>query len=260
MISFSPIVNAELIKTRRSGFLPATFIAFGLAPVMGGMFMLLMRRTEGLPKDGGLAAKAQAMHFSADWSSYLGLLSQAVGVGGVLIFGFVASWLFGREYTDGTAKDLLAMPTSRRSILNAKFVVYISWCLALAVANLLVALGIGSVLHIAPLLAGELVPLLVRYFGTTMLTICAGMPVAFFALKGRGYLSPLGFVALALVFAQIVAAAGFGAWFPWAVPGIFSGAGGSISLSPVSFLSVLLCGVVGYFATIEYWRRADHAK
>ena len=52
------------------------------------------------------------MNFSADWNSYFGILTQSIGVGGVLIFGFVASWIFGREYSDGTAKDLLALPTS----------------------------------------------------------------------------------------------------------------------------------------------------
>ena len=260
MNSLLPIVRAELVKTRRSGFLPSTFIAFALAPAMGGFFMLLMKRPSGLPEEGGFAAKARAMNFSADWASYLGLLSQAIGVGGVLVFGFVASWLFGREYSDGTAKDLLAMPTSRRSILNAKFVVYAIWCLALSVSNLLVALVFGSALGIAPLAPGELSPLLIRYAATVLLTMCAGMPVAYFALKGRGYLGALGFVALALVFAQVVAAAGYGAYFPWAVPGIFSGAGGSLHLSTSSFIVVALTGLAGYALAIRYWQHADHAK
>ena len=260
MKSIVPIIKAELTKTRRSGFLPSTFIAFALAPAMGGFFMLLMKRPSGLPEDGGFAAKARAMNFSADWASYLGLLSQAIGVGGVLVFGFVASWLFGREYSDGTAKDLLAMPTSRRSILNAKFVVYAMWCSALVVSNLLVALIIGSALSIAPLAHGELADLLSRYAATALLTMCAGMPVAYFALKGRGYLGALGFVALALVFAQVVAAAGYGAYFPWAVPGIFSGASGSSRLGLSSIIVVVFTGLSGYALTIRYWQVADHAK
>ncbi|MBK7811136.1 MAG: ABC transporter permease [Saprospiraceae bacterium] len=60
------------------------------------------------------------MNMEASWKSYIDLLTQAVGVGGVLAFGFVASWLFGREYPDGTAKDLLSLPTSRTKILECK--------------------------------------------------------------------------------------------------------------------------------------------
>ncbi|MEV0143917.1 MULTISPECIES: ABC transporter permease [unclassified Nonomuraea] len=35
----------------------------------------------------------------------------------------IAIWLFGREFSDHTAKDLLALPTSRTAIVAAKFVV-----------------------------------------------------------------------------------------------------------------------------------------
>lgn len=69
--------------------------------------MLMMRDPDAMAKAGSLHAKMQMMGFSANWDAYLEILKQAMGVGGILIFGFVASWIFGREYSDGTAKDLL---------------------------------------------------------------------------------------------------------------------------------------------------------
>jgi ABC-2 type transport system permease protein len=64
---------------------------------------------------------------------------------------------------------------------------------------------------------------------------------------GKGYLSPLGFVALILVFAQLVAAAGYGSYFPWSVPAIFSGAAGDyrLELNIFSFAAVIITGVAG---------------
>jgi ABC-type transport system involved in multi-copper enzyme maturation permease subunit len=238
-----------------------TWIAFSLAPLMGGVFMLIMRNPAALVKAGGLQAKAQVMHFAANWEAYLGMLSQAVGVGGILVFGFVASWLFGREYSDGTAKDLLALPTSRPTIINAKFILYLGWCFMLSVSNLLVGFLIGTLLQLpSPGLALVAIQL-TRYFMTTLLTVLLGSPLAFFALWGKGYLAPLGFVALTLVLAQIIAASGYGYYFPWSIPGLFSGAGGAyqLQLTFSSYLILLLTAIMGYLATAAFWIRADHS-
>ena len=52
------------------------------------------------------------------------------------------------------------------------------------------------------------------YLVTTFLTVLIGLPVAFFAQTGGGYLALLGFVAFTLVFCTDIAATGFGAYFP----------------------------------------------
>jgi hypothetical protein len=54
-------------------------------------------------------------------------------------------------------------------------------------------------------------------------------PTAFLASAARGYLAPLGFAILTIFLAQITAATGWGAWFPWSVPALFSGLAGAAS-------------------------------
>lgn len=254
--------QAELLKLRHSKILWATFVAFGLAPVMGAVFILIVQDSEAMANAGGLAVKAKAMNFDASWKSYFDILTQAVGVGGILIFGFVASWIFGREYSDGTAKDLMALPTSRTQILNAKFTIYKLWCFLLVISNLLVAMVLGTFMHLPAMDLSLLGPLLTDYFITTIMAIAVGFPIAFFALWGRGYLAPLGFVALTLVFAQVIAATGYGTYFPWSIPGLYSGSGGAYKmlLNGYSYVLVLLAAVAGYLFTILYWTRADHSK
>jgi ABC-2 type transport system permease protein len=253
-------ISAEWLKCRHVRITWVTFIAFGLGPIMGGLFLVLLSN----PDLGGrsmLSAKAQAMSFSSSWSSYFGMLAQVVGVGGVLVFGFVASWLFGREYSEGTAKDLLALPVSRQQILNAKFLIYFVWCIALSLSNLVIGLVIGVVLQLPLVEPSYLYERLFVYAVTTLLTVLLGAPVSFFALFGKGYLAPLGFVALALVFAQIIAAAGWGAYFPWSVPGLYSGVSGTgVKLHYSSYVVVGLMFIVGYLACIRYWNKTDHTK
>lgn len=252
-------LHAELIKNKHAYILLTTFIAFALAPVMGGIFMLIIQHPETLAQSGALAVKAKAANFEANWKSYFGVLTQSVGVGGVFVFGFVASWIFGREYSDGTAKDLLSLPTSRTQILNAKFAVYGIWCVALVISNLLIGLIIGFALQLSVTEAIEPIALLTEYFITTWLTILIGIPIAFFAIWGKGYLAPLGFVALTLVFAQIIAATGYGNYFPWSIPGLYSGAGGEYKsqLNFWSYAILAITGIAGYFLTVFYWKYSD---
>lgn len=254
-------IYAELLKNRHTSALWATFIAFSIAPLMGGVFMLIMRNPEALSKAGGLSAKIKMMNMAPDWFSYMGILTQAVGVGGVMIFGFVASWVFGREYSEGTAKDLLALPISRTRILNAKFAIYTLWCFGLVISNLLVGFIVCLSLQLVPTTPEAAFSLLRDYAMTTVLTVPLGTSIAFFALWGKGYLAPLGFVALTLVFAQVIAATGYGTYFPWSIPGLFSGAGGEYKalLTPASYGILFSTSFFGYVATLLYWKHADQS-
>ena len=179
----------------------------------------------------------------------------------MLVFGFVASWIFGREYSDGTIKDLLALPTSRASILNGKFILYIAWCLGLAISNLMIGWFIGLMLGLPSIDQLVLYSQLKKYFVTTALTILLGPPISFFALWGKGFLAPLGFVALTLVLAQIIAAVGIGYYFPWSIPGLYSGMGNEKDqLNLLSFVVLLFSGLVGYVASVSYLRLSDQVK
>ncbi len=55
---------------------------------------------------------------------------------------------------------------------------------------------------------------------------------------------------------------GYGTYFPWAIPGLYSGAGGEYKklLTSLSYAILLLTGLLGYVATVLYWKKADHTK
>ncbi len=256
------ILHAEFIKLKHSKIVWVTFIAFSIAPIMGALLIPVVQDSTSSVNTGALAAKAKAMNLDANWESYLGILTQAVGVGGIMIFGFVISWIFGREYSDGTAKDLLSLPASRTKILNAKFMLFILWCSLLVLSNLLLAFILGKLIQLPPIDINSLTQSLSDYLITTVLTIIVMVPVGFFSLWGKGYLTPLGFVALVLVFAQVIAATGYGTYFPWSVPGLYSGVGGEFKmlLNHFSYGILILTGIFGYIVTIKYWNSTDQTQ
>ena len=251
---------AEALKARRSRMPLVTALGFCLAPLMGGFFMVVLKDPERARRLGLIGTKAQLVTGTADWPTYLGVLAQATAVGGVLLFGLAAIWIFGREYSQRTATDLLALPTSRAAIVAAKFVVVVVWSAGLVVIMFLLGLAVGSLVG----LPGWSVGLAVRGVGivaaTGGLTVLLVTALAFAASAGRGYLPAVGVMFLMVFLAQVVAAAGWGAYFPWSVPALYSGIAGRDvqDLSSISYVLVGLAGVAGVLGTFVWWRVADH--
>lgn len=133
MSHFTQAVWVELLKARRSRVPLLTALGFCLLPLVGGFFMVVLKDPALAQRMGLISAKAQIVAGSADWPTFLDMLAQGVAIGGFMVFGFVASWVFGREFSDGTAKDLLALPAPRSGIIGAKFVVVGIWCAGLVI-------------------------------------------------------------------------------------------------------------------------------
>lgn len=249
----------ELLKARRSKMPLLTALAFALAPFAGGFFMFIMKEPELARNLGVISMKAQIVARSADWPTFLNILAQAIAIGGIILFSLIASWVFGREYADHTISDLLALPTPRSGIVLAKFILVMLWSAALALFIYLVGLGVALLVGLPPVTA-ELF-----WQGTTSIAISACLtillvtPIAFFASAGRGYLPPMGAAILFVVLAQIIAAAGWGEYFPWSIPALFSGLAGEgyADLGSISFLIVLLTSIGGLIATLAWWQMAD---
>lgn len=124
-----------------------TIFALTFIPFVGGFFIFILKNPNLAKELGFISTKAQILG-TADWTSYLSLLSQAISIGGLLVFGFIMSWIFGREYSDRTIKDLLTLPISRSIIVLSKFIVASLWCLMLSIYVLILGLFIGKIIDI----------------------------------------------------------------------------------------------------------------
>lgn len=250
--------SAEYKKLFHSKVPLVSLLALSLVPFIGGFFMLILKDPEMAQRIGLIAAKAHIAG-TADWPSFMGLLAQAIAIGGLMVFGFVASWVFGREYSDRTIKDLLALPVSRGTIVFAKFLVTFLWSIILASFVFILGIAVGKAVDIPGWSVQVLSEGLSVYTTCALLTILLSSPVAFFASVGKGYISPLGFVVFTLVLAQIVAATGYGEFFPWSVPALASGVAGEESeqVGSVSIMIVLMTSLLGVIGTVGWWIFAD---
>lgn len=249
----------EGLKAGRSKMPWLTGLGFSLAPLVGGLFMMALKDPQWARRFGLITTKAQIRGGIADWPAYFGLLAQAVAVGGLIVFGLVAIWVFGREYGDRTVTDLLALPTSRGVIVGAKFIVIASWSAALTALVYALALGIGAAIGLPGWSIGLATDAAGRLAATAALTVALVSPFAWAASAGRGYLPPIGAMFLAIFLSQVIAALGWGAYFPWSVPALSSGVAGPDAqrVEAGSYLLVALTGAAGMAGTLAWWRFAD---
>lgn len=244
----------EMLKAWRSKMPLFTALGFSFLPLGGGFFMLILKDPELALRVGLISAKARLTMGVADWPSYLGFLSLGSAGAGIILFSLIGSWVFGREYADRTVKDLLALPTPRSAIVLAKFILIVGWSGVLIVMSYLVALAVGTAVGLPN------VPLQVFLQGastlaiTAALTLASDAPIIFFASAGRGYLPPVGVAMLAIALAQVVGIIGWGEFFPWSIPLVYSQSG---ELGIASYIIVGLTSLIGIAATFAWWELVD---
>ncbi len=258
-MNLAAAVWSEILKARRSRMPLLTALGFSLVPLMGGFFMILLRDPEFARRVGLLRTKAQLVAGLANWPMYFGLISYATAVAGILLFAIVASWVFGREFSDHTVMDLLALPTPRSTIVFAKFIAVGIWSGALSGIIYVLGLVFGAIIGLpewSTEIAAHGASVLAM---TTFLIVLLMSPVALFASIGRGYLAPMGFSIVVLVLAQFIAAAGWGPYFPWSVPALFSGLDNSQpeSLNAVSYFLLFLVCIGAFVGTFAWWQYSD---
>jgi ABC-2 type transport system permease protein len=262
MSSFSSALWAETLKLRRSKVPLFTAIGFSIAPLVGGLFMIILKDPARAQSMGLISAKAQLTVGTAEWATLFNLLAQATAVGGLIIFSVFTAWVFGREFSDRTAKELLALPTSREMIVSTKFVVVAAWTVILVLLCYFLGLIVGQMVDIPGWSQGLLKSASIDILGAGLFTILLLPFVAFFASAGKGYLPSFGWTILTVALAQIVAITGWGDWFPWSIPALFSGAAGPRAdlLGWYSYLILLAASIVGLVLTYSWWRNADHTR
>jgi ABC-2 type transport system permease protein len=252
-------IVTELLKSRRSRVPWGVAVGFSLAPLVAGLFMVILKDPEAARSLGLLGTKAQLTAGTADWPTFLDVLGQAVTLGGAILFAFLTAWVFGREFADRTVRNLLANPTPRRTIVVAKSIVIGAWALSITAWVLGLGLAIGALIGLPGWSSADAVGTIASMALAAVLTIGLLTWVAFFAGVGRGFIAPLAWAVATIAASQVLAVLGWGAWFPFSVPAILAGAGGAQvePVAPAAVGLVLIVVVGGLAATIAWWERAD---
>jgi ABC-2 type transport system permease protein len=252
------VIRTELRKARRSPMFLITVIGMIIMPLMLGLLMFVKKYPE-IAHNTILLSKASMIPGNADWHTYFGFFSQMLCGAGLFVFGFCASWLFGREYSDRTLKDLLAIPVPRGAMVFGKFIVLFCWCSLLFIIASAVAVLVGKALQLPGWTFNLGYESLLVMFIATIMNIGLNTVTSFMACWTRGYLAPVGFIIVALLLGNFVGMLGFAGFYPWAIPMTYamkSLEGAFIGIP--SIIIVVVTTFAGLVSTLLWWRLADH--
>ena len=194
---------------------------------------------------------------TGDWSALLAIATQVTSAAGVLAFGVGISWLYGREFSEGTIPGLFGLPVGRGAIAAAKLLVYLVWALTVTVLAVVLLFGGGLAAGLGvpdpPTMSG-----LARLLGLGVLTSLIAVPAGWAASVGRGLLPGIAVSVGILVVAQVSVIADVGSWVPFVAPAFW--AMNVDNGSAATLVVVPILPLVFGAATIVRWQRLqlDH--
>jgi len=261
-MTFAQVLATEFLKLRRGKVTWFSLAALSLGPLAIALMMWIVREPGRAAQLGLLGTKANLSGLTATWSAYFSMLTMVVGMGGMLLLAFIVAYIFGREYTEGTAKNLLALPVGRHWFVLAKLVVAAVWWAVLVGAVLVEGFVLGAALALPDFSATAAVAAVRDALLAAAIAYLLVPVVAWIAMLGRGYLPPLGFALAMLLLGNVFSHTGWAAWFPWSIVPQFIGAIGkpATSVAAGSIVVVALTFLAGIAATIAQLRWADNAQ
>jgi len=259
---FAQALATEFVKLRRSKVTWGTLAAFSLAPLGIALMMWIVREPGRAAQLGLLGAKANLAGLEATWPAFFYMLTLIVGMGGMLLLSFIVAYVFGREYADATAQNMLALPVGRHWFALAKLVVAAVWWAVLVLAVLAESFAIGLVMSLPGFSATLALSAVRDSLLAAGIAYLLAPVVAWIAMAGRGYMPPLGFALGMMALGQVFSKTGWAGWFPWSVIPLLIGAVGKpvTTLAPGSLVVVAFTFLAGIAATIAQLRYADNAQ
>lgn len=251
------ILQLELFKIKKSMMIKIVALALMLIPMTAVFFTLLLQHPTMMDTAGLLGDKAKLLGDSTG-ASLIHIQTQMIAVGGIIAYGFVITWVFGREYVDRTITDLFVLPYPRTWVVLAKFLASFITNILLTIFVIVVGLLLGWLIRIEDLSFAVIIEHLPSLIFVSLFINLLSTPIAFFASIGRGYMLSFGVIIFILIFSQILAAIGMGAYFPWSMISLYSGVSGeAIPLNFTSMVILVVTILLGMMSTLIYYVYAD---
>lgn len=259
---FPQVLATEFLKLRRCKVTWASLAALSLGPLGIALFMWIVREPGRAGKLGLVGAKASLTGLEATWPAYAGGTVLIVGAGGMVLLSFVAAYVFGREYAEGTAKNMLALPVARWQFVVAKLVVIFVWWVLLAVAVVAEATVVGLALGLPGFSTGVLVSMFGRAVVAASISYLLTPVVAWATIAGRGYMAPIAFAIVMMGLGNLFGKTGWAPYFPWSVvPTLIGMVGTPAEGVPAASYAVLaLTFAAGAAGAILQLRLADNTQ
>ena len=217
------MLAAEFFKLKRSRMtlwsglivLVAAALSLAVLPVLADP-----KIQADIAKSGGAFAKAVADGmYDASWTNYLRVGVQGMtGSWGILSFGLVTAYLFGREFKEGASTAMLTLPIRREYLVVAKLVVLAVWVFALGLLSVALNAVATAILGV-PGFSWAAVLKSMTEITAAIAPLYLTLPlVAWLAVRSRGYLQPMLYSLGVMMVGNALVQTSMSRYFPWNMP------------------------------------------
>jgi ABC-type transport system involved in multi-copper enzyme maturation permease subunit len=214
-------LKAEFLKLKGSRMLLWTsLVVIGYAVLATVLNVTLIKDPETIKRvasAGGVFKKAvDAGFYDFNWTNQLRVAVQGVsGTWGVMLFAFVTAYVFGREYKEGTEKNLFTLPVRRGSFVAAKMIVVACWALGLTALSMALHVAGLALLGVPGFAWSHVGAAVLDALEVTVLIYLTLPFVAWITMVGRGYLRPMLFTFAAQIVGSGLATTSVSRYYPW---------------------------------------------
>jgi ABC-2 type transport system permease protein len=263
-MTFMKVLGTEILKLKRSKMPWLTLLFYACFALMAWFVFWMLKNPEAARDLGLIGQKASFVMngLSADWQGLFTMFAELGVAGGTIILSIAVIYLFGREYAEGTAKNMLALPLPRACFVAAKLLVSALWFALLTAFLIAECLAVGRLLGLGAIPAG----LLAREGGNILLAavlVLALQPlVAWVTVASGGYLAPFGYTIATLLIGNLMIRTLWARWCPWSIVALLGGMAGPRQEDVMlgSYLLLAATFAVGVAGTILHEALADNCQ
>lgn len=239
------LVYTELLKLKRAKMFMVSLIGASAAPFMIFIGYLDYKTKEPGKSVGFLEAFSQA-------NLYVLLLI------GTLLYGVITAYLFNREYTEDTLKNLLTIPVSRTGLIVSKLVLLFIWIMLLTLVAWGLTLLLGLIGQYEGLSLDVILRTLKQFLIGGFLLFLLSPPTIFVTLLFKNYVPTIIFTAVITMGNVALANREYRALFPWSAVHVIAENEIVAQYPPFySYAAILTTAFIGLLATFMYFKKAD---
>jgi len=177
---------------------------------------------------------------------------------GVPLYGVVTSYLFNREYTENTLKNILTTPVSRVSFIMSKTLLLFMWIMMLTVTAWGITLVLGVLTQFNGLNISVLTESLKQFSIGGLLLFILSSPIILLTLVMKNYVPTIIFTVVITLINVMGGNSEHRALFPWAAAGDIANNTLPLTYPPeYSYIGITATALIGFTAMIVYFKKAD---
>lgn len=177
---------------------------------------------------------------------------------GVPLYGVVTTYLFNREYTENTLKNLLTIPVSRMNFIISKTFLLFMWIMMLSIIAWGLTLTLGLFTQFDGLSRSLLLDSLKQFSMGGILLFILSSPIILVTLVMKNYVPTIIFTVVITLINVMAGNSEHRGLFPWAAAGDISNRTLPTTY-PAEYSYIIIAGtaLIGFVTMMIYFRKAD---